>query len=172
MVLCQIHTRQSNAYFARSTALFLCFVRKLGDDDDYLQEYRDGKLSTDAKTIYEALLKDGAAHAIQLKRVSGFYGDEKKSRFDRALNELQCGLKVLPVGVAEAGAWRYAFIYEVLQRWLPDVPQQAQQLSRSQARQIITQRYLQNAIVTTPTSLAKLFGWTLREAQETLHHLS
>ena len=151
---------------------FYALSENLGDDDDYLQEYRDGKLSTDAKTIYETLLKGGAAHAIQLKRASGFYGDEKKSRFDRALNELQCGLKVLPVGIAEAGAWRYAFVYEVLQRWLPAVPQQAQQLSRSQARQIITQRYLQNAIVTTPTSLAKLFGWTLREAQETLHHLA
>lgn len=150
---------------------FYALSENLGDEDDYLQEYQDGKLSTDAKNIYKALLKGGAAHAIQLKRASGFYGDEKKSRFDRALTELQCGLKVLPVGVAEAGAWRYAFVYEALHRWLPDVPLQARQISRSQARRVIAQRYLQNVIVSNPPTLAKLFGWTVREAEETLHHL-
>jgi hypothetical protein len=36
--------------------------------------------------------------------------DSAKSRFDRALVELQVGLKVIPIGVAQAGAWNYAFV--------------------------------------------------------------
>jgi hypothetical protein len=69
---------------------------------------------------------------------------ENKSRFDKALADLQAGLKVLPVGVAEAGAWRYAFIYEILPRWLPDVPAKAGNITRSQARQAILDQYLRN----------------------------
>ena len=43
--------------------------------------------------------------------------------------ELQVGLKVSPVGVAQAGAWNYAFVYEILQRHYPGLPEQACLLS-------------------------------------------
>jgi hypothetical protein len=47
--------------------------------------------------------------------------ESTKSRFERALVELQVGLKVLPVGVAEAGTWRYAFVYEIVQMMHPQL---------------------------------------------------
>jgi hypothetical protein len=36
--------------------------------------------------------------------------------------------KVVPTGVVEAGAWNYAFTYELFQRWFPDIPEQARGL--------------------------------------------
>ena len=60
--------------------------------------------------------------------------EANKPRFEKALTELQIGLKVLPVGIAETGAWRYAFIYEVLPRWLPDVPGRAGDIGRGHRR--------------------------------------
>ena len=48
---------------------------------------------------------------MRLRREARRSAESAKSRFDRALVELQVRLKVLPIGVAEASAWNYAFIY-------------------------------------------------------------
>ncbi len=133
------------------------------DEEDYLTEYQAGTLSAEAKNIYEALLKHGALHAIELKRRANLYGDESKGRFDKALNDLQTGLKVMPVGVAEAGAWRYAFVYQIVSRWLPDVPAQAEKISRQQARVSILRRHLANVFYCTPRDAGRIFGWSAKE---------
>ena len=44
-----------------------------------------------------------------LRREARLSSEANKPRFEKALTELQTGLKVLPVGIAPAGAWRYAF---------------------------------------------------------------
>jgi hypothetical protein len=144
---------------------FYALSENFGEEDDYLHEYQAGMLSADAKNIYEALLKNGAMHAIELKRKSNLYGDELKSKFDKALNELQTGLKVLPVGIAEAGAWRYAFIYEIVSRWFPDVSSEAQKLSRSEARAIIMKHHLQNVIAASQKQIVGVFSWSAREVE-------
>ncbi len=147
---------------------FYALSENYGGLDDYLIEYEAGTLSADAKNIYEALLNEGRLHAIDLKRKVGLYGDERKGKFDKAINELQSGLKILPVGVAEAGAWRYAFIYDLLPRWLPDVPTQARAISRSQARLNILSRHLHNVVYATPRELSRIFGWKSAETQATI----
>jgi Winged helix DNA-binding domain len=159
-----------------SLALFPAFYalsENFGNlDEDYLTEYQAGSLSADAKNIYEALLKHGPMHAIELKRKSNLYGDESKGRFDKALNELQTGLKVMPVGVAEAGAWRYAFVYDIVGRYLPDVAAQAQTLTRGEARDTILRAHLRNVIHASPKDISRLFGWKPTETTATLARLS
>lgn len=151
---------------------FYALSENFGNEaEDYLEEYEAGALSADAKNIYEALLKHGAMHAIDIKRKAGLYGDELKGRFDKALTELQVGLKVLPVGVAEAGAWRYAFIYQIVSRWYPDLPAQAQRFTRADARAAILSRHLANAIYTTPKDVARIFGWSPKEVQAAVDRL-
>jgi hypothetical protein len=157
-----------------SLDLFPCFYalsENFGDDDDYLVEYQAGTLSNEAKNIYEALLKHGPLHAIDLKRKANLYGDAMKGKFDKALTELQIGLKVLPTGVAEAGAWRYAFIYDIVSRWLPDVPAQARKITRGEARTIILARHLHNVIVATPREITRLFHWSVDETNAAIRRL-
>ncbi len=151
---------------------FYALSENFGDDDDYLNEYQAGTLSAESKGIYEALLVNGPLHAIDLKRKAGLYGDENKTRFDRALNELQGGLKVLPTGIAEAGAWRYAFIYDIVSRWYPDLSAQAREISRGDARAAIARRHLGNVIVATPREIERLFGWRKAEVAATLDRLA
>jgi hypothetical protein len=151
---------------------FYALSENFGEEDDYLHEYQAGTLSADAKNIYEALLKNGAMHAIELKRKSNLYGDELKSKFDKALNELQTGLKVLPVGVAEAGAWRYAFIYEIVSRWFPDVPIHARNITPSDARSRLVTNYLSNVIFATPKAISSVFGWKVKETQVVIEKLA
>ncbi|HSD84789.1 MAG TPA: hypothetical protein VLG46_13055, partial [Anaerolineae bacterium] len=114
---------------------FYALSENYGDyEHDYLDEYHTGALSAEAKTIYEALLKNGALDAIRLRRESRMSAEASKPRFEKALTELQVGLKVLPIGIAPVGAWRYAFIYEILPRWLPDLADRARAISRTEAR--------------------------------------
>lgn len=94
-----------------------------------------------------------------------------KSRFDRALVELQVGLKVIPIGVAEAGAWNYAFVYELLARWFPEIPEQARSIGRGEARQVLVQRYLDNVVAADRAMIAKVFQvlkWTPKELERAI----
>jgi hypothetical protein len=151
---------------------FYALSENYGDyENDYLEEYEAGTLTAEAKSIYEALLKHGALDAIRLRRESHLSSDAAKGRFDKALTDLQTGLKVIPVGVAPVGAWKYAFIYEILPRWFPSIPDRARKIGRAEAKRSIVDQYLRNVIASTPKSIARVFGWKLIEVQQLLEDL-
>ncbi len=146
---------------------FYSLSENFGDyEHDYLEEYKTGQLTAEAKQVYEALLKNGALDAVRLRREARMSSDANKGRFDKALTDLQTGLKVLPVGIAPAGAWRYAFIYELLPRWYPEIPVRAQQIGRVAARQRILDQYMRNVIFSTVPLAARVFGWSIKETQQ------
>jgi hypothetical protein len=152
---------------------FYALSENFGDyEHDYLEEYKTGQLTAEAKQVYEALLKNGALDAVRLRREARMSSDANKGRFDKALTDLQTGLKVLPVGIAPAGAWRYAFIYEVLPRWLPDIPARARQINRAEARRHVLDQYVRNVIFSTVPLAARTCGWSLQETQQAANALS
>ena len=152
---------------------FYALSENFGDyEHDYLAEYQTGALSSEAKQIYEALLKHGALDVVRLRRESRLSSEENKPRFEKALTELQSGLKVLPVGIAPAGAWRYAFIYELLPRWYTHVPDRARSINRAAARAAILDQYLRNVIASPLTSAARVFGWKSAEARQAAEQLA
>lgn len=152
---------------------FYALSENFGDyEHDYLEEYQTGALSSEAKQIYEALLKNGALDAVRLRREARLSSEANKPRFEKALTELQTGLKVLPVGIAPAGAWHYAFIYEILPRWHPQAPDRARGIDRAAARAAILDRYLRNVIASPLASAARLFGWKSTEARQAAETLA
>ena len=152
---------------------FYALSENYGDyEHDYLEEYKAGTLTAEAKAIYEALLKHGALDAIRLRRESHLSSDSAKGRFDKALTDLQTGLKVIPVGVAPVGAWKYAFIYEILPRWYHDIPDRARQIGRGEAKRNIIDQYLRNVIASAPQAIARVFGWTLNDTKPSIEALA
>lgn len=150
---------------------FYAASENYGDLLDYLAEYDAGQLTAEAKQVYEALLEHGPLDTIRLRREAHLSAESAKSRFDRALTELQAGLKVVPIGVAEAGAWNYAFIYELFQRYYPDVPGVARDIRRSVAQQTLIRRYLGNVVAADRGMVRKVFHvmkWTPREFEEAI----
>jgi hypothetical protein len=147
-------------------AFYAC-SRNYGDyATDHLEEYREGLMSAEAKAIYEALLEYGPMHTVELRKKSHMIADNAKYRFEKALTELQAGLKVLPVGVAQAGAWHYAFIYDIVARHYPDLPGQARPITRREAQQTLLQRHLQNVVAATRDEAFRaldVLGWTKAE---------
>jgi hypothetical protein len=145
-----------------SLALLPCFYAlapRVYEVDDFRLAYEDGRLSWEAKSIAEALLKRGALDTPELRKKASMAGSGSQGRFERGLLELQAGLWILPVGVADAGAWHYAFIYELLDRWLPDVGRQAAQLTLAEARCNLTKAYLEAVGAASPEMIKRLFGW-------------
>jgi hypothetical protein len=138
---------------------FYALSENYGDDADYLWEYEAGRLSQEARQVHEALASGGPLDSLSLRRESRLAGKESSSRFDRALTELQRGLRIVPVGIAEAGAWKYAFVYELLDRWLPELPEQARPIGRAEARAHLAHLYILSVGASTRRSLTSLFTW-------------
>lgn len=150
---------------------FYALSGNFGELTDYLAEYEDGKMTAEARAIYEALLENGPLDTVRLRREARMSAASAKPRFERALVELQVGLKVLPIGVAAAGAWNYAFVYEILPRHFPDVPRQARRIRRSQARRKLVSKYLDDIVAADRKMIGKVFHvfkWTAGELERTI----
>jgi hypothetical protein len=150
---------------------FYALSENYGDPDDYLMEYEAGRLTAEARQVYEALLAKGALDSLALRREARLAGKESSARFERALVDLQRGLRILPTGVAQAGSWNYAFIYELLERWLPEVVEQARALGRGEARAHLADLYLRSVGAAGEREVMKLFGWPAADVGRALERL-
>lgn len=153
---------------------FYACSENYGELDDYLLEYEAGTMSLEAKQIYEALLEHGALDTVRLRREARLASEGSKSRFDRGLTELQVGFKVMPIGVAEAGAWNYAFIYEIVQRHWPELPGRARAIGRGEARRELVAQYIDNVVAIDRGMVERVFHvmhWAKREWAHTFEAL-
>ncbi|GAB1470803.1 hypothetical protein MASR2M66_16810 [Chloroflexota bacterium] len=127
-------------------------------EEDYLIAYEEGRLPQSAKQVYETLLEKGAMHTIDLRKEAKL-SNAKDSEFNKALEYLQRDFKILPVGVAQAGAWKYSHIYEITTRHFPDLSEQARVISESQARAKLLELYFNMVGAAQLRDAQKLFGW-------------
>jgi hypothetical protein len=144
---------------------FYALSDRLGDLDDYELAYDAGRLSREARAVADALRLNGAQHTVALRQLTHLSSDASKPRFDKALHDLQRGLWVVPVGVAEAGPWRYAFIYELLDRWFPNLAHQARDISRDAARRHLAKLYLDSVGAADVKHVRSVFGWSQHEIE-------
>jgi len=137
-------------------------------DKDYLLQYQEGRLSWEAKTVYETILNEGALDTVSLRKLARMTTKASDSPFNRALEILQADFKILPVGIAQAGAWKYAFIYECVHRHYPGLLDQARAIRQAEARQHLIELYLRSVGAARARDLNLLFGWTKDEVDVTL----
>jgi hypothetical protein len=128
-------------------------------EEDYLISYYDGKLTLAEKLIYEALLQKGPMHTIELRQAAHLAEKSSDYSFNKALERLQSNLRVLPVGVAEAGAWNYAFIYDLTHRHFPDLVEKARMIGEMEARKKLTQSYYLSLGYAAENEVKKIFQW-------------
>lgn len=139
-------------------------------EEDHLIAYEEGRLTQAAKNVYEVLLKEGALDSISLRKAARMTS-AKESEWNRALEDLQKDFKILPVGIAPAGAWKYAFIYQVTARYYPDLPEQARHISEAEARAKLLELYFASVGTAQARDVNKLFGWGSELAARALAHL-
>ncbi len=143
-------------------------------EEDYLIQYELGQLRPESKWIYEALLHEGPMDTISLRKAARLSNRESDGRFNAALDNLQMDFRVIPIGIASVGAWRYAFIYECTHRHFPDLFQRVMDLSLSEplARCKIAGTYLKTLGAARVEDVQKFFGWTQAQARQALEDLA
>jgi len=150
---------------------FYALSERVGDLDDYTLAYDEGRLSWEEKSVADAILNHGALHTLELRRRSYLDAAGSKSRFDRAITSLQRGLWILPIGIARAGAWKYAFIYELVDRWYPQILDAARVISVRDAYKELTSAYLDSVGAIEPVKIARFFRWKIDIVKQTLEDL-
>ena len=130
--------------------------------------YEQGLLTQEARQVYEALLQEGPLNTVALRKAARLTSRESDGRFNKAITDLQADFKVMPVGVARAGAWNYAFIYEITARHHPELLDQAQQIGENLARQLLTELYIRSLGAATQKDLGRLFGWRPLQTQHSI----
>jgi hypothetical protein len=139
---------------------FYALSRNYGSiEEDHSLAYEQGLLTLAARNIYDALLANGPMDSISLRKAARMSG-AKESAWNRALEDLQADFKILPVGVAEAGSWKYAFIYEIAARHYSDLPEKARRITESEARRRLLELYFESVGISRKHDISKLFGWS------------
>ncbi len=128
-------------------------------EEDYLTLYEQGRLSLEAKQVFETLLDQGPLDTVELRRASRMSSPSSESRFNRALADLQSGFQILPIGVTTSGAWHYAFAYDITARRYPELPELARTIEEGHARQIILTKFAISLGAFELREALKLFGW-------------
>jgi hypothetical protein len=132
---------------------------------DYLTQYQQGLLTAESKAIYEALLFNGPLDTITLRKTSRMTNESSASRFQRALDQLQVEMKILPVGISEAGAWKYAFIYDIVARHFPWIEARAGEINEPEARAYLLTRFMISMGLEEKSHIRSMFHWSEVELQ-------
>ncbi len=140
-------------------------------DEDYLTLYEQGRMTMEARQVYEALLDRGILDTVELRRITRMSSPASESRFNRTITDLQADFKILPVGVTQSGAWHYAFAYDIVARHYPDLPEDARAISEEDARLKLLAAYARSVGAFELTSAARLFGWKHKEIERSAQSL-
>jgi len=140
-------------------------------EEDYLTIYEQGRMTQEAKAVYETLLENGPLDTLTLRKKAHLTSHESESRFNRALIDLQADFKIMPMGVIDAGSWHYSFAYDIVARYEPTLLENARYLGELDAREKILELYLRSVGAAQIGALVKLFGWKSQDIEQAIEHL-
>ena len=136
-------------------------------EEDYLTLYEQGRLTQEARSVYKALLDHGPLDTVALRKAARLTSPGSDTRFNKALTDLQTSFNIVPTGTADAGAWHYAFIYDIVARAYPDLLEKSRFIGEIDARQKLAESYLRSVGAAQMRDLALLFQWD----QNSLNHI-
>ncbi len=140
-------------------------------EEDYLTLYEQGRLTQEAKWIYEALIEHGPLDTIALRKAARLTSKDSDSRFNKALSDLQADFKILPIAVTDAGAWHYAFAYDITARHYPEIIDQTRFITERQAQVKLSELYFRSVGAARLGDLGKMFGWPTDQARGAIEAL-
>lgn len=152
--------------------LFYALSNNYGSpEQDYLTLYERGRMTLEAKSLYQILLSQGKMDTIALRRAMHMTSKESDSRFNRALVELQVDFKILPVNVTQSGGWRYAFAYDLVTNHYPDMIERSKYIDENAAREKLLFIYLQSVGAASFKDITKIFGWIVNDTNQAADRL-
>ena len=86
--------------------------------------------------------------------------------------DLQADFKIIPVGTSQAGGWRYSFVYDLVHRHYPELPEQARLIKEDDARLRLIELFLHSVGGIPRKDLPKLFRWPKKDLETALDKLA
>lgn len=138
---------------------------------EYERYYAAGKITHEARAIWEALAGHGAMAALELRHACKMDSKAGNARYKRALLELQCLLAVVHFGTEkETGAWASGR-FELTCRAFPKQVAASRTITRDAARRALAAQYRALDPLAQVMPIARLFGWSRAEADAALARL-
>lgn len=138
---------------------FFTLTGNVGAADDYLQAYREGRLSLLARGIYEYVREHGPCSTWTLRK-QFVSRAERGAAFHRALSDLQRRFLISKVGESEDGS--YSFIWDTFDRWLPQAIRAAGTITTERAATGVLERYLRTTGAAPVAEMTRLFDLSPR----------
>jgi hypothetical protein len=133
------------------------------DPDRYCEFYSSGRITENARAIWEALATHGPLATLELRNVAKMDSKAGNVRFKRAMVELQCMLIVVHFGTEqETAAWASGK-FQLVCRAFPKETAAARTIRPKAARRALAAQFLALCPDPPPKEIARLFGWTKHE---------
>ena len=126
---------------------------------DPLRLYQDGRLSREAKVIYNYLEEHPTQPTRDLRRGTRVTAKERSTATENALAELQRRFLICKVGLTGRTRGTYSYVWDLAERWAPDAFEEAAGTSVAAARARIRGRLAEFGIESTPTLEYRRFLW-------------
>lgn len=148
-----------------------------GQPEAYVAQYLRGELSPVAKRIMDALGEKTPMVTAELKIASGLAHPRKRYQFDRGMAELQAKFHVVKIGEFYDP---FTFLWDLVSNRFSTEIDSARAIDAERARQRILKKYFENLLVSNPSQIYKLFGWStdairasldLLEAENQIHRV-
>ena len=134
--------------------------RDLEQERDVTRLYFDGRLSGEAKAIYDWLLDHPALPTRELRRGARLGDPSKKLATERALVELQRRFLVCKVDLTGRTRGTYSYVWDLAERFWPQAFVDARHTSPVAARSKIRGQLREFDLSPSPQLEQHLFLWT------------
>jgi hypothetical protein len=143
---------------------FLAMRESAAAPRDHERFYADGRISGDARVIWETLERYGPLATLELRHLCHMETKAGNIRFKRAMSDLQRLLVVVHFGFEqETGAWASGR-FELTWRAFPRQITAARKLAPAEAREKLAAKYREWHPGAPPVQLSRLFGWSMDDA--------
>ncbi len=140
---------------------FFALSPNYGNPKEDIQDlYEQGKISLEARLIFSALSDYGPLDTITLRKKARLESESSQSPFNRALATLQEFFFIQPVGVSQAGAWRYAFVYDLTIRNHPEIIEKSRFITEQDARLTMLRYFFLSIGAASIKQVTGFFSWT------------
>jgi hypothetical protein len=147
---------------------FLAMQQTTIDPENYDEFYSAGRISDNARAVWEALATHGPLATLELRNVAKMDSKAGNVRFKRAMAELQCMLIVVHFGTEqETAAWASGK-FELVCRAFPKETAAARAIAPEAARRALAVQFMALCPDSAPKDVARLLGWTKDETTAAL----
>lgn len=117
----------------------------------------NGMLSPEARQVYDTIEAHGPISSINLKLL---LTPDAKRAANRVLHELERQFIITKTGITGRTRGTYSYIWDLVERWVPDVLVAADRLGRATAMAMIREHLIAFGVPPDSPFYAKVLGWT------------